>query len=229
MVWDMLVQEDLSYDVLFVGSKTNNAHNCRARSGTFDLHHEGHHGRLAINVANHYLEGWLASSKPDIVQIMLGSKDVSLGRPTSDIIDSYTKIIDLIRASNPRAKILVCDHFGESRVFKETADDIIQVDLLIPMAIDPVGIDTLNKRIPSWAEQKSTADSPITIADCSTEAGYTLDMNGDGTNPNETGDRLIANQIGPLLLRYVRDLISERQRNEVWSTERMGKGNEELK
>lgn len=110
MVWDMLVQEDLSYDVLFVGSKTNNARNCRARSGTFDLHHEGHHGRLAINVANHYLEGWLASSKPDIVQIMLGTKDVSLGRPTSDIIDSYTKIIDLIRGSNPRVKILVCDH-----------------------------------------------------------------------------------------------------------------------
>ncbi|KAL2288842.1 hypothetical protein FJTKL_03494 [Diaporthe vaccinii] len=106
MVWDVLVQEDLRYDVLFVGSKTSNARNCRARSGTFDLHHEGHHGILSINVANHYLEGWLASSKPDIVQIMLGTKDVSLGRPTSDIIDSYTEIIDLIRASNPRAKIL---------------------------------------------------------------------------------------------------------------------------
>lgn len=123
MAWDMLVEEDLGYDVRFVGSKTNNARNCRARSGTFDLHHEGHHGILSVNVANHYLEGWLARSKPDIVQIMLGTKDVSLGRPTSDIIDSYTKIIDLIRASNPRAKILVCDHFGNSRVFEETTDD----------------------------------------------------------------------------------------------------------
>lgn len=97
------------------------------------------------------------------------------------------------------------------------------------MAIDPVGIDTLNKRIPSWAEQKSTSDSPIIIADCSTAAGYTLDMNGDGMHPNETGDRLIANQIGPLLVRYVRDLIAERQRNDVWSMDRLGKGNEELK
>lgn len=97
------------------------------------------------------------------------------------------------------------------------------------MAIDPVGIDTLNKRIPSWAEQKSTADSPITIADCSTEAGYTLDMNSDGTHPDETGDRLIADQIGPLLVRYVRDVIAEQQRNDVWSMDRLGKGNEELK
>lgn len=38
MVWDMLVKENLRYEVLFVGSKTNNAQNCRARSGTFDLH-----------------------------------------------------------------------------------------------------------------------------------------------------------------------------------------------
>lgn len=97
------------------------------------------------------------------------------------------------------------------------------------MAIDPVGIDTLNKRIPSWAEQESSSDSPITVADCSTEAGYTLDMNGDGTHPNETGDRLIASQIGPRLVRYVRDLIAERERNDVWGPYRSGEGNEELK
>lgn len=108
MVWDMLVKEDLLYKVLFVGSKTNNVHNCRAQSGTFDLHHEGHDGIQSIDVADHYVEGWLASSKPDIVQIMLGTNDVSQGRATSDIINSYTRMTDLIRESNPRAKIIVC-------------------------------------------------------------------------------------------------------------------------
>lgn len=118
MVWDMLVEENLRYEVLFVGSKTNNAHNCRARSGTFDLHHEGHDDILSIDVANHHLEAWLAISKPDIVQIMLGTNDVRQGRPTDDIINSYTKITDMIRTSNPRAKILVCGHFRNPRELK---------------------------------------------------------------------------------------------------------------
>lgn len=115
MVWDMLVKEDLRYEVLFVGSKTNNAQNCRARSGTFDLHHEGHDDINTIDVANNYLEGWLASGKPDIVQIMLG---------TNDIIDSYAKITDLIRAYNPRAKILVCYAITDSKVLFEFADSM---------------------------------------------------------------------------------------------------------
>lgn len=123
-MWDMLVKEDLRYEVLFVGSKTNNVQNCRARSGTFDLHHEGHDGIQSIDVANQHLEGWLASSKPDIIQIMLGTNDVGQGRPTNEIIDSYTRIADLIRASNPRAKILVCGHFRNSRVLKEIADEM---------------------------------------------------------------------------------------------------------
>lgn len=124
MVWDMLVKEDLRYEVLFVGSKTNNAQNCRARSGTFDLHHEGHDGINSIDVANNYLEGWLASGKPDIVQIMLGTNDIRRGRPTNDIIDSYAEITDLIRAYSPRAKILVCHSFIDSRVLFELADSM---------------------------------------------------------------------------------------------------------
>lgn len=97
------------------------------------------------------------------------------------------------------------------------------------MASDPVGIDLLNHEIPLWVEQKGSADSPITIADCSTEAGYTLDMNSDGTHPNETGDQLIANQIEPLLVRYVKDIMAERQSHEFWSQKNLGKGNQELR
>lgn len=122
MVLDMLVKEDLRYEVLFVGSKTNNAQNCRARPGTFDLHHEGHDGINSIDVPDHHLEAWLASGEPDIVQIMLGTNNVRQGRPTKDIIDSYTRITDLIRAYNPRAKILVCYHFRDYRMFIEFAD-----------------------------------------------------------------------------------------------------------
>lgn len=97
------------------------------------------------------------------------------------------------------------------------------------MASDPVGIDLLNHEIPLWVEQKDSADSPITIADCSTEAGYILDMNSDGTHPNESGDRLIANQIGPPLVTYVKDIIAERRIHDFRSQNHLGKGNEELR
>lgn len=97
------------------------------------------------------------------------------------------------------------------------------------MASDPSGIEALNEQIPSWVEEKSSEDSPIAIADCSTKAGYTFGMNSDGTHPNETGDRLISAQIGPLLLRYVKDLIFERRSNDLGSPYRLGKGYDELR
>lgn len=97
------------------------------------------------------------------------------------------------------------------------------------MASDPVGIDTLNHEIPLWVEQNSSDDSPITVADCSMEVGYKIDMNSDGTHPNEAGDRLIANQIGPHLVRYVKDTIAERRSHDLQSQNHLGRGNEELR
>ncbi|TDZ61799.1 hypothetical protein CTRI78_v004086 [Colletotrichum trifolii] len=186
----MLVKENLTDKVEFVGSMTNNQQNCRAQSGSFDLHHEGHSGYLSINIANQYLQGWLTSAKPDIVQFMLGTNDVAQGRSTSDIISSYTKMVGLMRSSNSQMKILV--------------------DLLIPLSFNGGGITTLNQEIARWAQQQNSTSSPITIADCSTNAGYTNEMNRDGVHPNEQGDQLIARQIGPPLVKYARDLLAER-------------------
>ncbi|KAF6808235.1 cellulose-binding protein [Colletotrichum sojae] len=190
MVWDMLVREYLADKVQFVGSMTNNPQNCRAQSGSFDLHHEGHSGWLSINIANQYLQGWLAATKPDIVQYMLGTNDIAQGRTTNDIVASYTKMVGLMRASNPRMKIVV--------------------DLLIPLSFNGGGVNTLNQQIPGWARQQNTTESPIVVADCSTTAGYTTGMLRDGVHPNEQGDQLIARQVGPLLIKYIKDLITER-------------------
>ncbi|KAK1540967.1 cellulose-binding protein [Colletotrichum paranaense] len=166
LVWNQFVKENLADKVQFVGSMTNNPQNCRAQSGSFDLHHEGHSGWLSINIANQYLQGWLASTKPDIVQFMLGTNDVAQGRTTNDIVASYTRMVGLMRASNSRMKILAI-------------------------------------------EQNST-NSPITVADCSSSAGFTTSMLRDGVHPNDQGDQIIAQQVGPLLIKYVRDLIAER-------------------
>ena len=71
------------------------------------MHHEGHSGYLAINIANNNLNGWLASAKPDLVMFMLGTNDVNGQRSTADITAAYTKMVGLMRASNPNMKIIV--------------------------------------------------------------------------------------------------------------------------
>ncbi|KXH66744.1 cellulose-binding protein [Colletotrichum salicis] len=180
---------------------TNNPQNCRAQSGSFDLYHEGHSGLLSINIANQYLQGWLASTKPDIVQFMLG---------TTDIVASYTKMTGLMRASNPRMKILVCTPATSKTSMRLLTLIYLADDRLIPLSFNGRGIDALNQRIPGWAIEQNSTNSPIIVADCSCSAGFTTSMLRDGVHPNDQGDQVIARQLGPLLIKYVKDLIAER-------------------
>lgn len=107
LVWDQLAAAGLTDKVQMVGSMTNNPQNCRATAPGFDLHHEGHSGWQGVNIANQYLTGWLANSKPDIVQFMLGTNDVNGGKSLQNILDAYTKMVGQMRASNPKMKIIV--------------------------------------------------------------------------------------------------------------------------
>jgi len=106
LVWDQLAAANLTDRVVMVGSMNNNPQRCSATAPGWDMHHEGHSGWQAVNIANQYLEGWLADSKPDVVQFMLGTNDVSR-HTTDDIIGAYTKMVNLMRASNPSMKIIV--------------------------------------------------------------------------------------------------------------------------
>jgi lysophospholipase L1-like esterase len=85
---------------------TNNQQNCQGNSG-WDMHHEGHSGYLAIDIANNNLQGWLASSKPDVVMFMLGTNDITGGKSSTEILAAYTKMVQLMRASNANMKIIV--------------------------------------------------------------------------------------------------------------------------
>lgn len=78
---------------------------------------------------------------------------------------------------------------------------------MIPLPPQSAEVKALNDAIPIWVKKHSTTKSPIVIADCSTENGYTEDMLSDGVHPNAAGDKKIASQIGPLLLQYVKESI----------------------
>lgn len=86
----------------------------------------------------------------------------------------------------------------------------LQVDKVIPLSWNPNSITSLNARIPAWAAGLNTTESPIWIADCSTDAGFTTAMLRDGVHPNDQGDRLMARQIGPLLIQAIQSVIANR-------------------
>lgn len=107
LVWDMIAEAGDADKVEYVGSQDSNPENCQPKTKNWDEHHEGHSGWLAINIANNYLATWLKNTPADIVQFMLGTNDVFQGRSTADIMAAYTKMVNIMRAANPKMKIIV--------------------------------------------------------------------------------------------------------------------------
>jgi lysophospholipase L1-like esterase len=106
-VWDQLVEAKYADQVQYVGSQTSNSQNCKPNTANWDQHHEGRSGWLAVDIANNYLTGWLQKTPADIVMFMLGTNDVVRGKTTIEIMAAYTKMVNIIRASNPKTKIIV--------------------------------------------------------------------------------------------------------------------------
>ena len=106
LIWDMLAEEGLADQVDFVGSRPTNPQKCEAKSGHFDVDHEGHSGWQAVNIANAWIDTWMKAQKPDITMFMLGSNDVTAGRATAQIVAAYDTILGSMRAVNPRMKVI---------------------------------------------------------------------------------------------------------------------------
>lgn len=80
---------------------------------------------------------------------------------------------------------------------------------MIPLSFNNAPITALNARIPAWAAGLNTTQSPIWVADCSAEAGFTTGMLRDGVHPNDQGDRFLAQKIGPLLIHAIEQVLDE--------------------
>ncbi|RDL42341.1 uncharacterized protein BP5553_02320 [Venustampulla echinocandica] len=186
-VWDDLNAAGVADKIQFVGSMTNNPQNCKGNS-TWDMHHEGHSGYLAIDIANKYLVNWLSTTKPDIVMFMLGTNDVAQqNKGPTEILAAYTKMVGQMRAVTPKVKIIV--------------------DLVIPISFGSsnTGITALNQAIPAWVKSTTTVDSPIVIADCAT--GFPTSDLRDGVHPNAAGDAIISSRIFPVLLKVIQESL----------------------
>ena len=83
-----------------------------------------------------------------------------------------------------------------------------KVDKILPLSVYSTQIRAINTAIPTWVTEMNTTESPIIIADCSSEAGYTSAMHRDGIHPNAQGDQFMAKQIGPPLIQFIKDKLA---------------------
>ncbi|KAK8013274.1 hypothetical protein PG991_009545 [Apiospora marii] len=185
-VWTQLASAGLSGSVDFVGSTSGLESKCGSPPSGFDRDHEGHSGWQAYDIARNNIAGWVQNTRPDVLQFMLGTNDVNIGkRNVQAILDAYTTILTTTRGANPNVKVII--------------------DKLIPTSWSDATIESVNSAIPGWASQHSTAASPIVVADCSRAAGFTNAMlEQDGVHPNDLGDQFIAQQVGPKLVQAIK-------------------------
>ncbi|KAL2146286.1 hypothetical protein VTI28DRAFT_4582 [Corynascus sepedonium] len=190
LVWDQIVSAGLAGDVDLVGSMNDLNYQCSRPNG-FDPDHEGHSGWQAYDIARNNIAGWVQNTKPDVVQFMLGTNDVNIGkRDVQSVLDSYTIMLDAMREANPNVRVII--------------------DKLIPTSWSDATIEGINSAIPDWAAAQSTTESPVEVADCSRAAGFTNNMlQGDGVHPNSQGDQFIAEQVGPKLVQFISDALAD--------------------
>jgi len=202
----------------FVGSVSGIQGRCGAPTG-FDSNHEGHSGWEAYNIAQNNIANWMTQSKPEVVQVLLGTNDINIGkRPAASIIGAYTSLVQKMRAANPNVVIVV--RFMNlilpvSWPLKAGAKIMTngvfpsQFDEIIPMRWDDATAAQVNNQIPAWVQQHNSTESPIYLVD--TTRGFEKSMlQGDGVHPNTQGDQVIADRVAPLIIEAVNLVLARR-------------------
>jgi lysophospholipase L1-like esterase len=150
----------------------------------YDGDNEGHAGILATTMAGqNLLPAWLAATSPDIVLMHLGTNDVWNARSTSEILAAYSTLVDQMRAQNPNVQVIV------AQILPMNPSNCPECSQRV--------VD-LNAAIPAWANDKRTAQSPVTIVD--QWAGFsTATDTVDGVHPNTAGIQKMSDRWYPAL------------------------------
>lgn len=166
LLWNRLQSTGYT-NIDFVGT-LNNQNDCGI---TFDGDNDGHGGYLATNIATqNLLPGWLATAKPDVVIMHLGTNDVWNSIAPATILSAFSTLLSQMRASNPNVKLIVAQ--------------------ILPMnpsgcSVCAQNVINFNAAIPAWVSANSTAQSPITMVDQWTGFDDAADT-VDGVHPNST-------------------------------------------
>lgn len=187
-LWQKLTQANVRFD--FIGTRSGNP-GCTVAG--FDQGNEGHGGYIVSDVLKATSTGrpgggdptdpfvssakdlmtWFDGHPTDIVLMNFGTNDVSNNIPAATIINAFSAILARLRANNPNVRMMVAQ--------------IPPLNWLYCLAAvcDP-RVNALNAAIVTWANQNSTAQSPVTAVDLHTSynnAAYTT----DGVHTNDAG------------------------------------------
>ncbi len=161
-LWRLLKQA--GYAVDFVGSERAQNGGAEATQTDFDHDHEGHWGWKLSDILR-MVDGYLATAKPDVVLVFLGTNDAAQGRNADDICADHLRLIGRLRAANPAVTILL------AQIYTEWG-----------------GIGEVNRRLPDLVAKVATPQSRIILVD--TRPGFTIAANADtfdGCHPNAAG------------------------------------------
>jgi acyl-CoA thioesterase I len=170
----------------FVGTKVCN----QSCNGAPNTQCEGQGGIWATNLvpggANpDLLAQWTTGSQYDVVLMHLGTNDCWSPGAVPDlqkVIDAFSVIVDKLRAANPKVIVFVAQIIPLNPANCATCETRVQ---------------QLNATIPSWAAGKSTAQSPIYVANLHAAFdGLSYVPNSsystDGAHPTPAGSLLMA-------------------------------------
>ncbi|TQS44994.1 GDSL-type esterase/lipase family protein [Cryptosporangium phraense] len=137
--------------------------------------HDAQSGVSAATVVG-WVPGLMASERPDIVMIDLGTNDTHplFGADAAAAAASLERIVDEVQTANPRAQILLAQPDGHHDV---------ALSIMAQLAVRIAGI----------AAARTTSDSLVSIVDLRT--GWNRDVDTyDGTHPTQAGEYFIASR-----------------------------------
>jgi GDSL-like lipase/acylhydrolase family protein len=120
------------------------------------------------------LSSLMTSQNPDMVMIQLGVNDVWGGKSVDAILASYTTLVQQARAANPLVVLAV------ARIQKIRPNCSTDATLTNQA-------QALESAVPAWAQQLSTATSPIFTADLWTNSDWSMAETIDCVHPNDAG------------------------------------------
>jgi hypothetical protein len=112
--------------------------------------------------------------EPDLVMLQLGVNDVWGGTPTATTLSRYKTLIEQARAKNPKVVTVVAQiqkirpDCGSDDSVQKRAEELIQA-------------------VPAWAQQVTTAESPVFVADLWTSSDWSKAETTDCVHPNDAG------------------------------------------
>jgi chitodextrinase len=137
------------------------------------------------NHSSHAVEGWemrdirgsiagaMLAHEPDILLMIAGTNDMRSGYSVDLTISRLSETVSNARAVNPEIGIILAE--------------------IPPNSLNAAGVVEYNTRLRVYAQEASTAASPIHTVDLHT--GFDLDgYTYDRLHPNDTGDRWIADR-----------------------------------